>query len=290
MDSYYEKLTMPDVQFKIKSFVSSTFEHVIEVHPHWHPEVEILYFISGCAKQQVNERFFTAESGDIVVIAKDQLHSTYTYKGSKCEILVVQFDVDSLLDYGFNCGKTNSAANFSNRVVFSNPLKPLKDEYKNFLDCIIAIHDEIDKKQYAYEYFVKSLIYKMIGIILRNNYYQMDNINHDNLQKAHQMLEKTFRLIDDYYFEQISLKKAAMVSNLSVTHFCRVFKKTTGMTFNDYLTFYRINRAEKMLHSSKAITEIALECGFGSLSSFIRNFKKYKKCTPSLYKKTEVGE
>ena len=76
------------------------------------------------------------------------------------------------------------------------------------------------------------------------------------------MLEKTFDLIDISYFEDVSLKKAALVSNLSIQHFCRLFKKTTGMTFNDYLSFYRVNRAEKLLHSQKKITEIALECGF----------------------------
>jgi AraC-like DNA-binding protein len=46
-----------------------------------------------------------------------------------------------------------------------------------------------------------------------------------------------------------------------------------------------VNQAEKMLNSEEALSEIAFECVFGSVSSFIRNFKKYRGSAPSDYKK-----
>ncbi len=67
----------------------------------------------------------------------------------------------------------------------------------------------------------------------------------------------------------------------SVSHFCRLFKRTTGMTFTAYLSLYRVNRAEEMLSSPCSITEIAYACGFNSPVSFIRSFKQYKNTTPS---------
>lgn len=286
MKSTCEKVIMPDERFRIKSFISSTFEHVIAVHPHWHSEIEILYIINGCAKQQVNEHFFTTEAGDIVIINKDQLHSTYSYQGSKCEILVIMFDSSDFIDYLVTQQNNDRSVEiFENYVLFKNPIRSDSELGKLLLGFIFDIHEELNNKHNAYQYIVKSLLYRMAGTLIRNDLYQVECSNIKNIRLTRQVLEKTFKLIDESYFEEIDLKKAASISNLSIPHFCRLFKKTTGMTFNDYLSFYRVNRAERMLHLRKTITEVALECGFGSLSSFIRNFKKYKKCTPSNYKK-----
>ena len=286
MDSTCETVFMPDKKFRIKSLVSSAFEHVIAVHPHWHSEIEILYTINGCAKQQVNDHFFTTDVGDIVIINKDQLHSTYSYQGSKCEILVIMFDSSEFIDYfTTQQDNDNSVKIFENYVIFKSPIKSDDEQGKLLLSCILDIHEELENKQNAYQYIVKSLLYRMGGMLLRSDLFQADHRNMKNIRLARQVLEKTFKLIDESYSEEISLKKAASISNLSTPHFCRLFKKTTGMTFNDYLSFYRVNIAEGLLHSQKTITEVALECGFGSSSSFIRSFKKHKKCTPSYYRK-----
>lgn len=283
MKPYCEKLTMPDNRLMAKSFITSSLEHVIQVHPHWHSEVEILFFIEGCAKQQVNEHFFTADPGDIVIIGKDQLHSTYTYGRDECKILVVQFDADSLFGCVPSRKDESMVAGFNSRVMFNNPVKAFTDEGRVLLDCITGMHREMGNMQTGYEYIVRALIYTMSGSLLRSGCYKIEADSLENIKEKHQMLERTFKLIDESYSEDITLKKAASASNLSITHFCRLFKKATGMTFNDYLSFHRVNRAEKMLESSRSITETAMDCGFGSISSFIRNFKKYKNCTPSEY-------
>lgn len=285
MKSYFEKVDMPDEAFKIKSFHSNTMEQVIEVHPHWHTEVEILYYVKGCAMQQINEQFFIAEEGDLVIIAKDRLHSTYSYKGIECDILVIMFDACDLLD--LTVKKNNlSVSVYGSSTSFLNPIKTSGGYGKAMLNSLKEIHNELSGKAIAYNTIIKSHLYGITGLLIRNHPYETNENILKTDQNLKQILLKTFNLIDEYFFEDISLTKAASISNLSIAHFCRLFKKATGMTFNNYLTFYRVNRAEKMLNMQKTITEIALECGFGSLSSFIRNFKKYKNCTPSSYRRS----
>lgn len=285
MDIYRETIFPPEYSYKVKSFYSSDMEHAITVHPHWHTAVEILFILEGCAKQQVNDSFFTAEAGDIIIIAEDQLHSTYSFKGIACNILVLQFDSFSLLGNILSSNKKNLSAYFGNRVKYKNPLKSHNSDGGCILKCINEIHDELCQMHSAYDLIIGSLLQRMVGFLLRYECFEISKENNVDQEEARQMLDKTFSLIDKCYSEKITLKMAAMESNLSVTHFCRLFKKSTGMTFNEYLTFYRINRAEKMMNSSRKIIDISNECGFGSLSSFLRNFKKYKQCTPSLYKK-----
>lgn len=283
MNPYCEKVDMPDEQFRIKGFISSSFEHVLEVHPHWHEEIEILYVLNGHAVQQVNDSFFTVVPGDLVIIGSGQLHSTYSYQGNNCDIRVLMFDASSILE----CVKSivnSPISNLGNSVIIKNPLKASDAHGKELLDCLLEIQKELDLKQKGYIYIVKSFLYKMISILERNDLYETSKVDSKKVQAIRQMLENSFKLIDQCYSEEIDLKKASAASNLSIPHFCRLFRKATGMTFNDYLIFYRVNRAEKLLRSQKKITEIAMECGFGSLSSFIRNFKKYKNCTPTDYK------
>lgn len=58
------------------------------------------------------------------------------------------------------------------------------------------------------------------------------------------------------------------------------------MTFYEYLNQKRISKAEELLSTtSQSITEIAMNSGFFSLSSFNRTFKALKDCTPSVYRR-----
>ena len=78
--------------------------------------------------------------------------------------------------------------------------------------------------------------------------------------------------------------------NMSQYHFCRFFKKMSGCTPFEYLINHRIDEAEKLLNDTdKAITTIAYEVGFDTVSYFIKTFKKIKKHTPSQFREAYVN-
>ena len=52
MQPYLEIVEMPGSS-PIKAYNASTLHNQIQVHPHWHKEIEILYILDGQAKQQV---------------------------------------------------------------------------------------------------------------------------------------------------------------------------------------------------------------------------------------------
>lgn len=266
-----------------RGFISTSMEHVIQVHPHWHPAVEILYYMNGCALQQVNDVFFTAEPGDIVIIGPNQLHSTYTIARGNCRILVLQFAADALL--GDSAGLPPGKAQFRRETVYQNPIRTGDETGRAILRCVEESCRELAAKNDAYPTIVRAEILKLAGLLARSGLYQTAKPGPDSFGSIEDVLQKTFRLVDDSFAEELTLEGAAASSNLSITHFCRLFKRVTGMTFHEYLTFYRVNRAEKMLLDSprKKMAEVAFDCGFGSVTSFIRNFKRYKHCAPSRY-------
>lgn len=283
MEPFHENVDMPDRHFPVRGWIGLYNEHS-SVHPHWHDEIEILYIKEGKVTQQINQNIFSAVKGDIIFIAGNDVHSTYTCEGGS-EILVVQFNTDFIMP-----------------VFALSPEKKMIDGFKNGLDMPVAIKEdsiigtdilhslneivkEFESKTDGYEIIIRSWIYRIIGIASRS--FKCRKTSQENvysMEKARQMLIKTFSLIDDNYEGEITLEQAARISNLSVSHFCRLFKKATGMTFKEYLTFYRVNRAEQLLATSKSITDIANDCGFESLSSFIRAFKQHRNSTPSAYR------
>ena len=65
-----------------------------------------------------------------------------------------------------------------------------------------------------------------------------------------------------------------------------VFKKSTGMTLNEYLTLMRLSYAQSLLLQDDAnILDVALDSGFGSLSAFTQSFRKVTGQSPSDFRR-----
>jgi AraC-like DNA-binding protein len=93
--------------------------------------------------------------------------------------------------------------------------------------------------------------------------------------------------------EKVTVEALAEVARFSPSHFARVFRKETGRTPMEYVHALRLERAKKLLLAGdQSMTDIALECGFGSSSYLSACFQKRYKMTPREYRKgmgTEKG-
>lgn len=77
----------------------------------------------------------------------------------------------------------------------------------------------------------------------------------------------------------------AQESHMSETHFRRVFQKIMNMTPSDYLNLVRVQMAcEYMKKHTDSMELVAERCGFQSVSTFNRNFKKVLNITPYQWK------
>lgn len=87
--------------------------------------------------------------------------------------------------------------------------------------------------------------------------------------------------------DKLTVDKLADVAHLSTSHFTRVFKEDLGKPPMEYVHELRLERAKKMLLAgNRTMTEIALECGFGSPSYLSACFQKSFKMTPREYRKS----
>lgn len=90
--------------------------------------------------------------------------------------------------------------------------------------------------------------------------------------------------------ERLQLGMVAKHAQLSPYYFCKLFRRTMGMTFTEYLTRLRLERAKDLLMSpTMAVSDIAAAAGFGSIPHFNRAFKRYTGATPTAYRSSHSG-
>jgi AraC-like DNA-binding protein len=84
---------------------------------------------------------------------------------------------------------------------------------------------------------------------------------------------------------QVSLKEVAARVNLSPCYFCAVFKKQTGLTFRQYQTRQRLEKARQLLADNNLrVSDVAFESGFESIPYFNRAFRRRFGCSPTQYR------
>jgi AraC family transcriptional regulator len=99
-------------------------------------------------------------------------------------------------------------------------------------------------------------------------------------------VNKVLEYIDENLSEPLPLERLAKVSTYSVFHFQRIFKATVGETPSGYIKRLRLeNAAHYLIYEQQIpITQIALMCGFSSLSYFTYSFNENFKTSPKKWR------
>lgn len=101
----------------------------------------------------------------------------------------------------------------------------------------------------------------------------------DIIETAKRQIEKM------YMTEEISLNTVSASVGMSPSYFSSVFRKEMGLTFVEYLTQIRMDKAKELLMCSPMKTsEIGYEVGYKDPHYFSYIFKKNQGCSPKEYR------
>ncbi|GFN30025.1 response regulator transcription factor [Paenibacillus xylaniclasticus] len=91
--------------------------------------------------------------------------------------------------------------------------------------------------------------------------------------------------------QELSLKQAAEMINMSESYLSTIFKKETGFGFTDWINAMRVEEAARYLeHSSMPSYAIAQKVGYENINYFGRIFKKLKGVSPQKYRAKRQGQ
>jgi AraC family transcriptional regulator len=84
--------------------------------------------------------------------------------------------------------------------------------------------------------------------------------------------------------DELTLEEMAQSVALTVAHFSRMFRKSTGETPHRFVLRHRVERAKEMLRAPEArVLDVALACGFKTQQHFARVFRHVCGVSPKEY-------
>lgn len=260
----------------INSFDS--FKKGICSHMHFHEAIEVLYTVKGSFSCTFSGEEVIRKPGDILFINSNVPHSTACLEDGSHDILVQFFNIEkssSNLSYLSEfLGMTDI-----NYYIF-NPSHPDHDNMAERLTAMLKYKEIPDSYS---RLLVISEIYAILALLQKNQLISCNDWIAD--QKSLRKIYPAFEYIDKNYSQHITLEELATVCGFNKVYFCNLFKQATGGTAIDFLNFVRVCKAEELLKQNMNVTEVAYLAGFSSPSYFNEIFKRYRMCSPSVYKK-----
>lgn len=96
------------------------------------------------------------------------------------------------------------------------------------------------------------------------------------------------RHANEEYSRNPTLKEISSMYQKNEKYVGRIFQRDMGMSFHRYSLLLKLKKAASLLvESDSKIIDIALECGFNSISYFNRSFKKEYGISPKEYRACE---
>lgn len=165
-------------------------------------------------------------------------------------------------------------------IKFLKTLKYPREKIDNSLKSMNSIVDHLASLEDCCKFY-KSILKEAIDLRNKNSQKRYAGL----IEKAKDYMQLKFALSD------LTLDQVASTVNLSPNYFSSLFNQETGMTFIEYLTDIRMEKAKDYLRcSGKKITEIGSLVGYLDSHYFSYIFKKTQNCTPSEYRLQGKGE
>jgi AraC-like DNA-binding protein len=162
----------------------------------------------------------------------------------------------------------------------------LRHAVKNYVTAYFAQKDDQFLANYIARQFFSIFIVQFIECMLLKN-----NNNEEKLKSYRRLhrVNQSIVYIHNYYYERISVKELASLSDMSEKYFITYFKETIGLSPHQYQIQMRMQQASKLLAEEKyTVGEIAELSGFNDQYNFSTAFKKYYEICPSRYLKDSI--
>lgn len=224
--------------------------------PHLHQCFELIVILSGRMKITVDGQAFVLEKNEAMLIFPNQIHELASTDSRHVLCIfsprLVQAYVTKHID----------------KIPKNNTFRP--DEY------LIRALGELHTSTSSVE--KKGVLYSLCGQFDRQAEYVEKKTDHEKL------LYRIFAFVEENFANDCSLSTLSERLGYDYSYLSRHFKKTVGVSFNSYVTHYRLSHACYLMENTdQTILRCAYGSGFSSLRSFNHCFKKYLGITPTQY-------
>lgn len=249
---------------------------LIEFKKAFHEEIEIKYCYQGSFGVLNNSCLNYLTEGDVSITNPYDIHANVDLgQEGRYYIIILDLDVFSGIDVD---GQDARRQLISGNLRFNEVIK----ENVKLNSIIKSLVEEAQSKKQYYKLSMQGLTEQLISILLRDCAVITPKKADKNDIKLKNLIVPALGKIHSDYAKPLSLEELSGLCSVSVSHFCRVFKKAMGVTPVQYINAYRIDVATALLkNTDDSVGRIAMLCGFEDQSYFYRLFKLIKGVSPS---------
>lgn len=147
--------------------------------------------------------------------------------------------------------------------------------------------NEFSQKQPESDTYIRASLMQLLLLVHRHNSTQIE-YNTEYINSTHKIINEAIGYINNNFADDITLESISNRFFVSTAYFSRIFKKSTGLTFIEYLNSVRIKEAQKLLATTNlSISEISERIGYKSNTHFGRILKKISHLSPREYRKLD---
>jgi AraC family transcriptional regulator len=189
------------------------------------------------------------------------------------------------------------APDFVEKTAAENRFSPKFDFYDEVSDrdplvqhIALTLLDEYNNENREGNLYADSLINTLTLHLLKNYSNAKGIMENMSGGLSGYKLNRVKEFINANLEEDLSLADLAAIADLSQFHFARSFRKSTGLTPQQFVTEQRIERAKQLLAKDDLpIVEVGLQTGFKNQSHFTTLFRKYTKFTPKTWRELKLA-
>lgn len=252
-----------------------------------HEYFEILYINSGSALCRIEDRLFSVSEGDLVVVGSTVYHRLEGSSSCPVTLSALFFEPALIRCDGGSDGTEYLTPFFTQDSNFPHVVPARTEIPHQVLAMMLRMREELPASSPRARLTVKTYL-KMILMLLVNHFasYTGSLEVFQRRQRALDKLLPLFRYLSQNCGTPVSILQASRICGMSASHFMNFFKRLTGTSFAQYVTQYRVERAQALLTATDAhLTDIAQELGFCDQSYFGSVFRKCVGMTPAEYRR-----
>lgn len=260
---------------------------------HHHTSLEIDLFESGRGTYLIAGKEYPFTAGDIFLFGNNEVHMVnYVDPTQPMNTLKMHFEPEFLwMNASGILDESYLQIFFGNQACERNKLSGDLPVTQRIRELMVNMEWEHNNKQYDYKRIIRSHLTTILVYIIRHfEYYNNSNPDMVYISQNQQAIKKVLNFIEENFTDEITLDDLSAVSNMSKNNLLYVFKRLNGMTPYNYITTKRVNHAIQLLtETDQKVLDISQSCGFNSLVSFYKVFKKYTGRIPTDFRKDSLS-
>jgi AraC-like DNA-binding protein len=252
---------------------------------HWHEFVEISFVRAGTGTYEIEDKTFTVQPGDIVIINNSERHRVTYDPARPLHETVLHFSA-GLLEGPRTPGEARGQGlplfSYDGPVFVNKPeLSPVARRAVRSL--VAGIGREWERREPWFQAVIRARLVQLACLLLRAQ--GSREPESASVRAARRKKLATMRQVLDWiranYRRQVSLSEIAARFSMRGSYFSDFFRRAFGVTFTRYLRQLRVEEAARAIaQEGRGSEEAAIASGFSSRTSFHRAFRQVMGASP----------